>query len=276
MHPQPTTPAPSTTPPGPACSDADQLRGLDATLSDARGRQPSREKPAPLAATVAESLRDIPDSPEDPSRRLAALEAANRAQRDGRWAALSQRLGRRYAEARFGTFEVYDPKQRPIVDALRQYAEHLPDYACEGRGVLLYGPPGTGKDHLLVALCRAAVLHHGYRVEWINGLDWQGEIRDRMGRDEPEAKAIRALVGPDCLAISDPLPPWGGLTGFQAQMLFRVIDARYRDCKPTWLTMNVASKEEADERLGVAVVDRLQQQALLWFCCWGSYRSRAK
>jgi DNA replication protein DnaC len=144
-----------------------------------------------------------------------------------------------------------------------------------GRSITLFGPWGTGKDFLVSALMRMAVLDVGLSGKWVNGQDFYGRVRDSMDDGgERESKIVKDLVSPDILAISDPVPPKGDVSGFQQSILYRAIDGRYRNCKATWVTMNVASHKEAVERMGGAAVDRLTQDGLAAYCNWPSFRQR--
>ena len=75
------------------------------------------------------------------------------------------------------------------------------------------------------------------------------------------------------LVLSDPVPPKGELSDYSESILYRIVDARYITMKPTWTTMNVASGEEADRRLGAPIVDRLRHGALCLSCDWPSFRT---
>lgn len=187
--------------------------------------------------------------------------------------ALGDKLGKRYANARLFTFQAETPEQKKLVEQLNRYAAN--ELWQDGTGILLYGPPGTGKDHLLAGLAYECILR-GAKVTWVNGLDWYGQNRDRMETDRSEASGVRDLVTPEILYISDPLPPWGELSEYQASMLFRVIDGRYRACRATWVSANVANREECERRLGAATVDRLGESAVSAFCKWPSYRRGSK
>jgi DNA replication protein DnaC len=69
------------------------------------------------------------------------------------------------------------------------------------------------------------------------------------------------------------LPPLGSVnSGFQLSMLFRIIDRRYRDLKATVMTLNVATRAEAETRLSPNIVDRLAHGAMAIHCNWPSYR----
>jgi DNA replication protein DnaC len=100
---------------------------------------------------------------------------------EAKWRPLGDKLGRRYANARFVTFDATTEKQQKILAKAKAYAENMKDEVADGRNVVLFGPPGTGKDHLMVAMLRVAVQLSGLSVMWVNGLDLYGEIRDAGG-----------------------------------------------------------------------------------------------
>lgn len=191
------------------------------------------------------------------------------------WHQLRQKLGQRYHKCRLENFDAKTELQIAIVGELHDYCDQMDDNIEDGRSVCLFGPPGTGKDHLLTALMRVATMY-GHNVEWLNGVELYSRVRDAMSTDERERDIAKELTRPAVLAISDPLPPSGALTEFQSAFLLRVIDRRYRDKKPTWVTLNVQNGKEAEDRMGVQVVDRLRDGALVCHCNWESYRKAAK
>ena len=64
----------------------------------------------------------------------------------------------------------------------------------------------------------------------------------------------------------------GVITDYVAGCLLRVIDERYRNMKPTWVTANVTGGTELADRLAAAIADRLKDQVLCIACNWPSYR----
>lgn len=180
--------------------------------------------------------------------------------------------GKRYLNCTLKEFEATTTEQAAAVKRLTSYCKDMEANIADGVGVVLLGPSGTGKDHLLAAIMRAAVMVYGKSVKWENGMDLFGAVRDRMDTDKTEADWVKSMCRPDVLALSDPLPPFGPLSQFQANMLFRVVDGRYSRNRPTWITLNCAGRKEAEERMGAQIVDRLAHGAVVVVCNWPSYR----
>ena len=184
---------------------------------------------------------------------------------------LHQVAGKRLAMATLDNYHAATPEQATILGTINDYARNIKERIREGVGIVLNGPSGNGKDHLLISAARCAI-EAGAVVCWKNGQDLLREFRDRIGTEESEESLLAPLISADLLVISDPLPPSGSLTDYQASMIYCVLDSRYRDCKATWCSMNVTSRKEADNRIGVAIVDRLRHGALCLACNWPSYR----
>lgn len=191
------------------------------------------------------------------------------------WREFIGRRGARYQQCTLSGFDVTNDRQREVVAQLRDYLDHFDDNVSQGRGVLLFGSSGTGKDHLLTALCRFATLARGIAVQWRNGLNLYADVRSAIQRDD-ESEEIWRLCHTPILAISDAIPPAGELTDYQASVLFRIFDARYSHLLPIWLSLNVASADEARSRLTVPIVDRLRECCLTLHCNWPSYRGRTQ
>jgi DNA replication protein DnaC len=186
--------------------------------------------------------------------------------------AFGKHVGPRYADCSFATFEATLPAQKMAAEAVKAYTAKIGEQLAKGSGLLLFGPAGSGKDHLLCAAARE-VIDHGHWVRWVNGRDMFGKFRDRMDEgDNSEGRLVAELIAAEILAISDPLPPSGTLSPYQADLLFRVIDGRYRAMRPTWATLNVTGGPEADQRMGAQIVDRLRHDAVAVHCDWPSHR----
>lgn len=187
---------------------------------------------------------------------------------------LLRQRGRRYAAC---TLENYIPKgseQQTVLEQLKDYALNSVKHISEGKNVVLYGPKGAGKDHLLMGLARAVAIQAGFAPYWVNGIELFSQMQD-----EACGRGFRQILDDrddyqktPLLYISDPLPPTGVLSEFQQAGLYRIVDYRYSNLKPIWMTLNVSDGAEAEARMGAQVVDRLRHDGLLLECNWPSFR----
>ncbi len=238
-------------------------------------------EPKPISKALADSMQRIlarvdalpVATPEAAARAKAVDDARAAAERKAAWQKLAARLGRRYENATLSGYRAETEAQKTVLGEVRDYVKNIAANLNNGRSVMLFGPPGTGKDHLATAIMRAAILSIGAKVEWIDGADFYGSIRDAIGLGSPESAVLAKWRSPDLLCVSDPMPPLGKVeSAYQLSMLHRVIDRRYRDCKATMMTMNVEKRKEAEERLSPNLVDRLGHGALVLCCDWPSFR----
>lgn len=92
-------------------------------------------------------------------------------------------------------------------------------------------------------------------------------------------RLIRRLIDVPLLCLSDPVPSGGqGLSDYQADALYRIVDRRWDAGRPTWATANLPLDQlrDAGERtLAAPVWDRLKDGALIAKCGWRSYRRHA-
>lgn len=166
----------------------------------------------------------------------------------------------------------YAQDKRNAVDKVAGYLDELKANVLAGRNVLFFGAKGTGKDHLMVGMLREAV-SAGAVCRWWDGMTLYSELRRFVREKQSESVLLKKLIEADIVAISDPLPPRGAsITEFVADFMFRLTDGRYRRKRPTWVTENVATKEEAEQRLSPQIHDRLRDGALQIRCSWESYR----
>lgn len=184
--------------------------------------------------------------------------------------------GRRYADCTFESYRTTTEEQRNVVALLRKYAHQTIREVEAGRNLVLFGPKGTGKDHLLMALAKVFAISAGVQIHWVNGVDLLDQLRRDSLSFETRPQSANEFRNVDVLWISDPLPPSGPLCEVHQAALFGLIDARYSHMRPTWVSMNVASAAEAEERMGAQMVDRLRHGAVSCYCNWNSYRSEGR
>lgn len=95
----------------------------------------------------------------------------------------------------------------------------------------------------------------------INAQEWFGTLRDQIDENRPEAEILRQFSEPLILGICDLIPAGRAPSPWNQEMLYRLIDRRYRYLKSTWVTLNVATPDEADEKLNALVFDRLRRNS---------------
>jgi DNA replication protein DnaC len=185
---------------------------------------------------------------------------------------LCETVGQRFVNAALENYLATTPEQIKVIAAIKDYVNFIRDRVASGGGIVLFGSAGTGKTHLLVAVAKAAI-QSDLTVAWRNGQDLFGAFRSAIdGGKDSETGIIRELIEPDVLVLDDILPPSGRLTEYQASNLYRIVETRYRTERPTLVSMNVGSGEEAELGMGSQIVDRLRDGSLTLFCNWPSYR----
>jgi len=184
------------------------------------------------------------------------------------------RRGARYLRCRWRNYVVETPEQATVVEGIRTWADTLPARIRRGENLLLFGLCGTGKDHVLACLVRHAMLRHNIFSQWVTGPElfrrWRAEFNGGSSVDPGDD---RCANGPrPLLVISDPVLPGGTLTPYQAERLYALIDRRSSWQASTWISVNTTGRDDLEQRLGVAIVDRLRDHATTFSFSWPSYR----
>lgn len=135
------------------------------------------------------------------------------------------------------TFENADGSNNQIINAARKYVENFDSFRKEGKGLLLFGTVGTGKTYAAACIANA-LIDKGYPIlmtnfariaNTVSGM-WEGkqEYYDSLNRFP--------LLILDDLATERK-------TEYMQEIVFSVIDARYRAGLPLIVTTNLTSEE---------------------------------
>lgn len=177
-------------------------------------------------------------------------------------------LGKKYEHCCFENFQATTPKQQQIKMLCEQYATNFDQAHKSGQSLVLCGKTGTGKNHLATAICQR-LMQKNYTALLVKAsyyLDayWSKAFDERMSW-------LQAIALVD-LFILDELGKTSQAKTAQ-DALFRLIDTRYENCRPTLLTTNL-NRDGLLEVLGEAAFDRLSEGGGMRLTLnWGSFRS---
>ena len=135
------------------------------------------------------------------------------------------------------TFENDDGKNAKLSEAMKNYVKNFTDFRRDGKGLLLYGTVGTGKTYFAAAIANA-LIDEGYSVlmtdfarltNTIQGMfDGKQEYIDNLNR--------YTLLIIDDLGIERK-------TEFMQEMVYNVINSRYKSGLPFIITTNLTADE---------------------------------
>lgn len=132
------------------------------------------------------------------------------------------------------TFENDDGQDKNVIEIARNYATNFKEHREKGEGLLLYGDVGRGKSFAAAAIANELLRQH-IPVRMANILDLAREYSS-VGIAERD-NYVKRLNRCSLLIIDD----YGAenLTDYLENMLFQIIDARYRSDKPLIITTNL-------------------------------------
>lgn len=127
-----------------------------------------------------------------------------------------------------------DPKTTSIA---HKYVDNFPEMKKRGKGLLLYGPVGTGKTH--AAACIANELINQGRPCLVTNF---ARITNTLqGMFEGKQRYLDDFNRLDLLVIDDLAAERD--TSYMNEMIFNIIDSRYRSGKPLIVTSNLTQTE---------------------------------
>lgn len=135
------------------------------------------------------------------------------------------------------TFENADGSNEKIMNAMKKYVDNFEDFRKQGKGLLLFGTVGTGKT--FAAACVAnALIDKGYPVLMTNFARIANTVG---GMFEGKQEYYDSLNRYPLLVLDDLSAE--RKTEYMQEIVFNVIDSRYRAGLPTIITTNLTNEE---------------------------------
>jgi len=135
------------------------------------------------------------------------------------------------------TFANDDRRNAKLSDAMFRYAENFPEFRRDSKGLLMFGTVGTGKTYFAACIANK-LIDDGYHVLMTNFARLTNQIQ---GMYEGKQEYIDSLNKYTLLIIDD----LGAerKSEFMQEMVFNIIDSRYRSGLPFIITTNLTADE---------------------------------
>lgn len=135
------------------------------------------------------------------------------------------------------TFENDHRENEKMSDAMMNYATQFDDFAKDGRGLLLSGTVGTGKTYFAACIANR-LIDEGYWVMMTTFMDFANKIQGNFS----DKKALIDDLNHYKLLILDDLGA-ERKSEYMQEIVFNIIDARYRSGLPFIITTNLSLEE---------------------------------
>ena len=147
-------------------------------------------------------------------------------------------MDEKFASSTFDTVSVTDDNRRQL-KVCKRYAEKFDDMLKRNQGLLLYGDVGTGKT--LFACCIGNYLMENLTTVFATSLIKVLQKAKSFRDDDDEDEYIRRMNSADLLILDDLGAERS--TDYALEIVYNVIDARYRDGKPMIVTTNLSLQD---------------------------------
>lgn len=171
---------------------------------------------------------------------------------------MMRRTGFPDSELRKCTFENDKGTQPKVIEAAKRYVENFADFKKDGKGLLFYGNVGTGKTFIAACIANALV-DKGIPAMVTNFARIANKLQESFDGRQAYLDSLNRF---DLLVIDDLAAE--RKTEFMQEIVFNVIDSRYRSGKPMIITTNLSAeafKKPASETES-RIFDRILERCL--------------
>lgn len=140
-----------------------------------------------------------------------------------------------------------DRKNPKMSETMRNYADKFPEFRRMGKGLLLFGDVGTGKTYFAACIANA-LIDRGYKALMTNFVELAYHIESKFNAKQ---EFIDSLNRYDLLVVDDLGVERDSASGYMQEMVYNIIDSRYRAGLPFIVTTNLTAdqlKNPADIR----------------------------
>lgn len=188
-------------------------------------------------------------------------------------------IPRRFAQANLRAFTSLDEKQEVAFKRVCRWANAV--RAGKSPWLVLSGSWGTGKSHMACAALNSLRDAKGLDVRFVACIDLIRAVQDTYQKNATtsEAQIIADLARLDVLCLDDVA---ADPSQFEAKLIARILDARYRNDKPTLIVTNLGisgtsgKPSKFDEYVGPLVASRVGECADLVDCTTTDFRKLLK
>lgn len=166
-------------------------------------------------------------------------------------------IPKRYHGSTIGNWQHGSDRQERVWRWACDYAADCETVVSTGRSAVLVGGPGTGKTHLVIGVLKQ-FMNQGATGYYTTAMDMLGRIKATYNDQavETETHVIERLTSVDLLVIDEIGRQLD--TNYEVAQMFRVLDRRSSECRPTLLVSNLGVAD-FKKFVGDHVVDRLRQ-----------------